>query len=458
MRSTGYKLQSWVMWGINCGLSLLRLSLVAIRRLARVLQKWLSAQRLSAFWTRGTQPPQPAKLVWPFSIATGILSLILLLVCVWSGPIASSGLAPNKQRPKPRQAEQPVLSNQTIATPTTSVSQPDLKRTSTEVTKHVDRTPASAEQESGQPESRQLPPAQLELEVIHEQIVPIQEDSSSPVFATAEATWLQFTPHDDATWSTVVRSRFPQQKATAQIPRFVAPTSNPTPQTAAPAQQLQVELYNAVSERAVIGQQTPMQIIATNRSRESLSEIVISQLVPEQVHIISATDAVQLESGELQWHLHNLSPGETRRVGAIVEPITPGTVSFSTRTVLQAAVASTTIVDAHRLSLSLTAPDQLQTGEFGRLRFRFANIGNTHPENLLLRLYLPPQLNHNLGSTLDLKIADLPSGAEQLARLHVKATQASERVVVRAELVADEQVITATTTEITITPAAPAQQ
>jgi hypothetical protein len=212
----------------------------------------------------------------------------------------------------------------------------------------------------------------------------------------------------------------------------------------ADVQLLQIELRNPGIDRASVGNHVPIEIVATNVSSDSLPELLIKQRLPPHVRIIAATDAVRLESGELQWNVLNLLPGQTRCVGAVIEPTLSGTARFLSRTVLRAAVRSTTIVDAHRLALTVTISDRVRSGRWVRLKFRVSNTGKTRPENLILRLHLPTQLTHPRGQTLDLRIADLPSGTHQVAQLHVRAGQPTEQVVLVAEVVCDGQVITST--------------
>ena len=106
----------------------------------------------------------------------------------------------------------------------------------------------------------------------------------------------------------------------------------------------------------------------------------------------------------------------------------------------------------------MMVPDQVHPGKLACLRFEFANTGTTRPSDLMLRLHLPPQLDHALGRTLDLEIEELLSGTRQNAQLHVRAGQKLAPAVCKAALMDGDQGITSTTATIQIVPPAQADR
>ncbi|MEO1999220.1 MAG: hypothetical protein ABGZ17_28580 [Planctomycetaceae bacterium] len=442
-RRFGNRLLSWLVCGVSIGTGLiLSLTTVVVRQCAPLAKRLWSSAVLEHMRLRkgGSRQWNPA---WQCATATGLLGLILILMQSWSKPTASPAIAPTS----PESATDPDhIPEAQISAATASPAVQPIPDDRRRADAPADDWPSA---QAGQ-HARAATASQLDLEVIHDGIVSPPGRLSASRIIASEPVWIQRPLASDSNWSPALKRQRETFEPEAIIPTVARSASKRPLKKIMDVQLLQIELRSLGINRASVGKHVPIEIEATNVGSETLPELLINQRLPPHVRIIAATDAVRLESGELQWDVLNLPPGQTRRVGAVVQPTLAGTVRFSSRTVLRAAVRSTTIVHAHRLALTMTIPDQVPSGRLVRLRFRFSNTGKTRPENLILRLHLPTQFAHPLGRTLDLRIADLPSGTQQVAQLHVRAGQPAEQVVLTAEFVTDGQVITSTADTIRI--------
>jgi len=436
--------------------------------------------RLSAITPRSDTPSgqdgkRQLNRCWLLATATGTCGLVPLLVLIWTAdgslgdstgwqapaqsPAHQSPPEPSTSdeqagaRPQPQRAEQDVVDDHRGSLLTGL--RDDVTQTSSNLRSPSTRASAvddlaSASLQRPPPAVDRGDPSQLDLEIIRGEFSDPRRSVDGPIATDSAPVWLQQPAATDSTWTVWLPRDFDPQSGTEEVAGGPQPPVIWRVENGATAQRLQIELRSVVGSRTPIGNRVPVEILATNHGAATVRNLSVQHTLPHNVRMVSATQELHRDAGTWHWQLDNLLPGETRRLVLLVQPIAAGSARFVSRGLLRAAVRAETQVAAHRIALNMLVPEQVHPQERARLQFRFTNTGSTHPRDLILRLYLPPQLDHSLGRTLDLAIAELPSGSPQQAQLHVRAGPEIAPAVCKASLIDGDQVITSTTATIQI--------
>ncbi|MEO2031039.1 MAG: hypothetical protein ABGZ35_03030, partial [Planctomycetaceae bacterium] len=176
---------------------------------------------------------------------------------------------------------------------------------------------------------------------------------------------------------------------------------------------------------ATLGRLLEYKLIVTNEGNSTASDVVVEDTVPTAARVEGVEPPAEYneETRGLIWEFEELPSGESRELIVQLIPTEQGVLSSVATVRFNAQVTTSTMVQAPKLTLTLTTPRQVRMGAETQLRYVVRNEGNGTAIDVMLRSDLPSGLRHPVGNDLEYNIDSLEPNEEREIVLDVIAAK-----------------------------------
>lgn len=200
----------------------------------------------------------------------------------------------------------------------------------------------------------------------------------------------------------------------ASYDRMPAETSGPQ----APSVSVEWQHHDELS----VGQQCRCDLVVRNTGQSSVRNVLTDVAVPTGLQVVQADPEPNAVSGNAQWKIETLAPGEEQRIRLVVVPQEQGDVQLNAFVRLTAAVSSSRAVTQPLVAIKLEGPEQVEVGQQLAYTVHVTNPGTGTARNVTIQAAVPEGLEHRQGRLLNIDIGTLNPGELRRARLSLTAT------------------------------------
>ena len=192
-----------------------------------------------------------------------------------------------------------------------------------------------------------------------------------------------------------------------------------------PTMQPQIRVEKRAQAEAEIGERLVYEIVVQNVGQVPAHTVVVEERIPKGTKMTRSQPQAKVGRDKiLHWELGTMAAGAQKIIKVEVTPLEAGPIGSVATVRFSAQVATTTVVTAPTLSLSVEHKPEVAVGEQVPIHFVVTNTGTGTARNVKLRTLLrDPALQHPFGIDLDKKIGTLAPGKSQAVDLIVTATQ-----------------------------------
>lgn len=205
-----------------------------------------------------------------------------------------------------------------------------------------------------------------------------------------------------------------RSNASASYDRLRAATSGPQ----APSVSVEWQHHDELS----VGQQCRCDLVVRNTGQSSVQNVLTDVAVPAGLQVVQADPEPNAVSGNAQWKIDTLAPGEEQRIRLVVVPQEQGDVQLNAFVRLTAAVSSSRAVTQPLVAIKLEGPEQVEVGQQLAYTVHVTNPGTGTARNVTIQAAVPEGLEHRQGRLLNIEIGTLNPGELRRARLSLTAT------------------------------------
>lgn len=189
-----------------------------------------------------------------------------------------------------------------------------------------------------------------------------------------------------------------------------------------------VSVEKRCAEMVNYGENLNYEIVVRNVSTVPVQNVRVEDEVPAGARYLRSEPSSEAVNDKITWSLGTLDPGAERIIKVEINPGVEGdfrsnaTVSFSTTAALKTKVVRP------KLEISVTAPDQVISGDPATFNIVVANPGSGPVKNLTLRVKLAPGLQHANGSYIEAELGTLAAGESRTVPLKTTAISGGPQV------------------------------
>lgn len=213
----------------------------------------------------------------------------------------------------------------------------------------------------------------------------------------------------------------------------------------------QLTLKKTGPAQCLASQAACYQITVSNPGTAPVTNLVITDPVPEKAKFEKASDGGQLAGNQVKWALGTLAPGASRTVELLLRH--PGSGRICNRATASAdrgltaqGEVCTDFVGASALLLQIDPEPMIEVRGEGRYLIRVQNTGTEPARQVQIAAFLPEQLEltqvrsrmkyQQEGKVIRFEPIELPPRAEEVYEVRARANRAAE-VVFRVELTSE---------------------
>lgn len=207
------------------------------------------------------------------------------------------------------------------------------------------------------------------------------------------------------------------QSAPIAAPPVKAPAPAMTPTSVTPT----VMIEKRGPETINAGSPLVYDIVVRNLGQSSVDQVRVEDEIPTGTRYITSNPPAEADGERLSWNLGQLESSGERKLHVEVMPNVDGEyraiakVSFSTTTSMRTSIVRP------QLALQMSGPDQVMAGDQVPYQIVVSNPGTGPVNRLILRVKLPPGLQHAQGSHIEADLGILPAGGSRTIPLRVTA-------------------------------------
>ena len=393
---------------------------------------------------------------WEFATITGaiaaILALIFLITTEFTGQPKQLVAAAEPQveatpEPIPEPEQEPL---EPVSIPVEQPEEPDFPDFGDLFPPEDELVPEPVEPEPKEnpfefvstPEPEPEPEPELEIETRVELVdpeplliansIPIDESFDHSQFPDEQWTRMPFTRRERAMADTRLPAAYQTPEFLLRASRFGIRSDDP-PASGDHSSDLEV----IRSHRPGIASQEVVEctIRVTNHSEMTVTGAEIIESIPAEIRVTDCEPLAVLEDNQLTWKLEPLPAGESKTLTYRYYGTTESLAATETTLATTAKVEVVTRISGMKLSLQMSAPQTVSTNKLLPISFNIENESDFESSDMLLRLHLPPTLEHPYGQILDHEVAAIAPGKVHEAILHVRPITPTAAARVRAEII-----------------------
>ena len=295
-----------------------------------------------------------------------------------------------------------------------------------------------------------------------EELFVVESESPDLVLAAMLPSddWLQLTPDTKISTEPVIPAAY---GATALTEPIVVESLEPRgeeDQFTPASRQIGIRIEKTQPTQAQAGELLWYELIVTNQSEETLSQVIVEERVEPPHRVADALPAASYQEGLLKWRLDALESGGTRRLQVGIYPmsndplITAATIrpisTFSVATYVAEPKPQPAEPEPkpkpdpnlfRRVKIAMTMPKTLRQGAHCPIQLVVTNTGTVPLTGVTLRSELPEEVTHSQGRFIEIVVDELPPGASRTTEFHVMAIQNGNPSII-AEVQTDQGVAT----------------
>lgn len=173
---------------------------------------------------------------------------------------------------------------------------------------------------------------------------------------------------------------------------------------------------------AVLGQPLIYSVIVKNVGGSPASQVTVEDRIPKGTRLVGTAPQAEMIDKRLVWRkLGTLQPGEERKISIKVIPEEEGPIGSVAKVSFISEVAAEIVVQAPKLKVTVSVPNEARMGAVVPLVFTISNPGNGDATNVVLRSIIPEELQHPAGSDLEYTVGKLAANETREVRLEVTA-------------------------------------
>jgi uncharacterized repeat protein (TIGR01451 family) len=216
----------------------------------------------------------------------------------------------------------------------------------------------------------------------------------------------------------------------------------------------QLSLEKTGPKECYANQQAIYKITATNAGTAPVTNLTITDLVPEKAAFVRASDGGQLAGKQVKWSIASLPAGGSRTVEVVLRCQGAGRVCNQATAAADrglkahSAEVCTDFLGASALRLDIDPEPIIEVGSEGRYRIHVQNTGSEPAEDVRIKVLLPEQLDltwakgrmpysQEAGRAVMFEGVTLPPRGEEIYEVRAKANRAADAIF-RVELTAKQ--------------------
>lgn len=163
-------------------------------------------------------------------------------------------------------------------------------------------------------------------------------------------------------------------------------------------------------------------VVVRNAGRVAATDVKVFDRVPEGTEFLSAVPQTsQSSSGELQWDLGEMRPGQEKRIKYQLRPVRPGEIGSVAHVTFATQASMRTLVTKPVLNLYHSAKPKVLIGDNVVLDITVENKGDGPAKNVILQEDVPDQFECSVGQEIEFPIGTLAPGQSKKLKLGLKA-------------------------------------
>lgn len=163
------------------------------------------------------------------------------------------------------------------------------------------------------------------------------------------------------------------------------------------------------------------EIVVRNLGQTLIEQVRVEDELPGGTRYVTSNPPAEAAGDRLAWNLGQLESNAERKLRVEVMPNADGEYRATARVTFCASTAMRTAIVRPQLALQMSAPDQANAGDQVPFQILVSNPGTGPVNNLVLRVKLPPGLQHPQGSHIEADLGSLPAGGTKTIPLRVTA-------------------------------------
>ena len=187
----------------------------------------------------------------------------------------------------------------------------------------------------------------------------------------------------------------------------------------------QLSIQKRAPERATVGVPHEYTIVVSNEGDSSAYDVIVDDELGDAARLEYSKPSAEFDraSGKLSWKIQELGPRENQEILVRITPTGEGTLDGVATVRFKAQVKSATVITAPKITLEVTGPPEVKVGDEVQLQYTVRNSGTGDAGNVILRSVLPPGLKHSEGGDLEYEIENLRAGDQEKIDLTVVAAE-----------------------------------
>lgn len=181
-------------------------------------------------------------------------------------------------------------------------------------------------------------------------------------------------------------------------------------------------------ETVAIGQPLIYEISVRNVGQVPVYQVRVEDEMPAGTKFVASDPAAVTINERMAWNLGHLDINGERKIRVEVLPGSDGEFHATAIVSFFAATSMRTQVVRPKLTVEVTAPEQLLSGDAAPLQIQIANPGTGTATNVSLKVKLPSGLSHPAGSYIEAEVGTLSPGESKSIPLRVTGATGGNQV------------------------------
>jgi uncharacterized repeat protein (TIGR01451 family) len=176
------------------------------------------------------------------------------------------------------------------------------------------------------------------------------------------------------------------------------------------------------------GQSFVYEIVLRNNGSTPAYQVQVEETLQSGVRCLGAAPQPVVQGGRLSWNLGTLTAGAEQRLRLEIQPPADGEVVSSAHATFTTSSALRTRITKPQLSLTQSAPENVQVGDDVVVRLDVKNAGTGTAAHVVVHDRLPAGLRHPSGTEIEAAVGTLAAGETRTLTLRAQAAQIGKQI------------------------------
>jgi uncharacterized repeat protein (TIGR01451 family) len=176
------------------------------------------------------------------------------------------------------------------------------------------------------------------------------------------------------------------------------------------------------------GQPFVYELVLRNNGSTPVYQVQVEETLQSGVRCLGAAPQPVIQGGRLSWNLGTLLAGAEQRLRLEIQPPADGEVVSSAHATFTTSSALRTRITKPELSLTQSAPENVQVGDDVVVRLDVRNTGTGPAAHVVVRDQLPAGLRHSSGTQIESAVGTLAAGETRTLTLRAQAVQSGKQI------------------------------